>query len=212
MTQTASATLSILVADDHPVVREGLAAIFDKVDGFDCVGQASGVEEAIQEWQRLKPDVGIFDLRMADGDAVSAITRIRINDPHARVLVVSSFDGDEEVYRTMKAGAWGYMLKDSSPDLIVSAVRGIASGQRHLPASLASKLAERVGETDLSPREIEILTLAASGKTNRAIAEALGISPSTIKFHLNNVYSKLGVSSRTSAISSAVKRGIISID
>ncbi|MEO1657770.1 MAG: response regulator transcription factor [Pseudomonadota bacterium] len=212
MNPKPSEPISILVADDHPVVREGLASIFDRVDGFACAAQASGVEEAIEEWEKLQPKVGIFDLRMADGDAVSAITRIRKNNPDARILVVSSFDGDEEVYRTMKAGAWGYMLKDSPPDMIVSAVRGIVGGQRHLPANLASKLAERVGETDLSPREVEILTKAASGKSNRAIAENLGISPSTIKFHLNNVYSKLGVSSRTSAISLAVKRGIISID
>jgi len=202
----------LLVADDHPVVREGLASIFEKTPDLTCVGQASGVEEAITAWAELKPKIGVFDLRMADGDAVSAITRIRKNDSDARILVVSSFDGDEEVYRTMKAGAWGYMLKDSPPDTIVSAVRGIAAGQRQLPPSLASKLAERIGESDLSAREVEILGKAATGASNRAIAAELDISPSTIKFHLNNVYVKLGVTSRTAAISLAVKRGIISID
>lgn len=212
VTKNTSDQLAILIADDHPVVREGLAAIIDKAPGLTCVGQASGVEEAVAAWNDLRPQIGVFDLRMADGDAVSAITRIKQTDPHARILVASSFDGEEEVYRSMKAGAWGYMLKDSEPDIIISAVKGIAAGQRFLPNHLASKLAGRVGDTDLSPRETEILLKAAQGSSNNKIAGELGISPSTVKFHLNNVYSKLDVPSRTSAVSIAIKRGIISID
>lgn len=205
-------TASILVADDHPVVREGLVAILNSIKDFDCVGQANGVEEAIDAWHSLKPDIGLFDLRMPDGDAVSAITRIKKTDPDARILVVSSFDGEEEIYRVMRAGARGYMLKDSAPNAIVDAVRAVLAGRRYLPTALSDKLADRVGASDLSPREIEMLTLAANGHSNSSMAKELGISGSTVKFHLNNAYSKLGVSSRTAAISHAVKRGIISID
>lgn len=203
---------TILVADDHPVVREGLSAILNAIEGFECVAKAGGVEEVISLWREHAPDLGVFDLRMGDGDAVSAITRIRQTHPDARVLVVSSFDGDEEVFRVMKAGARGYMLKDSKPEEIEKAVRSILSGGRHLPSSLADKLADRISATDLSPREVEILTLAASGQSNARIAATLEISGSTVKFHLNNAYSKLGVSSRTAAIALAVKRGIIALD
>lgn len=203
--------IRVLVADDHPVVREGLAAILNASGNAVCIGQAEGVEDAITLWHELSPDVGLFDLRMADGDAVSAISRIRRFDPEAKILVVSSFDGDEEVYRSIRAGARGYLLKDSQPYVIAQAVECIHAGRRYLPSDLSAKLADRVITTDLSPREIEIVTLAAAGASNSAIARQLSITVSTVKFHLNNVYSKLGVSSRTAAISTAYKRGIISI-
>lgn len=203
--------IRVLVADDHPVVREGLAAILNASGRMLCIGQADGVEEAIELWRDLAPDVGLFDLRMADGDAVSAISRIRRFDPDAKVLVVSSFDGDEEVYRAIRVGARGYLLKDSQPQVIAQAVEAIHAGRRYLPPDISAKLADRVITTDLSPREIEIVALAAGGASNSAIARQLSITVSTVKFHLNNVYSKLGVTSRTAAISTAYKRGIISI-
>lgn len=203
--------IKVLVADDHPVVREGLASILNASGSIRCIGQAEGVEEAVEMWDRLRPDVGLFDLRMADGDAVSAISRIRRFDSQARILVVSSFDGDEEVYRAIRAGARGYLLKDSQPPIITQAVETIHAGRRYLPPELSAKLADRVITTDLSPREIEIVALAAAGASNSAIARQLSITVSTVKFHLNNVYSKLGVSSRTAAISTAYRRGIISI-
>lgn len=204
--------ISVLVADDHPVVRQGLAAIIDGAHDMACVGQAGGVEEIVACWDDIAPNVGLFDLRMADGDAVSAITRIRLNDPGAKVLVVSSFDGDEEVYRVIKAGARGYLLKDSEPDVILDAIRAIDAGRRYLPVELSAKLVDRVVTTDLSQREVEILQAAASGRSNALIGEELGVSISTVKFHLNNAYSKLGVTSRTAAISTAIKRGIIALD
>ena len=203
---------TLLIADDHPVVREGMAAIVERCNGFHCVGQASGAREAVRKWQELQPDIGLFDLRMPDGDAVSAITHILEFDPGARILVVSSFDADEEVYRVMKSGARGYMLKDSEPEMIASALKSIQSGLRHLPPQLASKLAERITHTNLSSRETEILIMLAMGKKNAAIADELCISLATIKFHLNNIYSKLDVSSRTEAIAVAVKRGLVSIN
>lgn len=201
----------VLIADDHPVVREGMAAIIERSPGFYCAGQASGAREAVSQWQALQPDLGLFDLRMPDGDAVSAITHILDFDPGARILVVSSFDADEEVYRVVKAGARGYMLKDSEPDLIVEALKSVHHGKRHMPPQLACKLAERIAYSNLSNRETEILSLAAKGKKNADIADDLCVSLATIKFHLNNIYTKLDVSSRTAAIAIAIKRGIISL-
>ncbi len=203
---------SVLIADDHPVVRQGMAAIVKQIDSFYCIGQAGGAREATKKWKELKPDIGLFDLRMPDGDAVSAITNILEFDSSAKILVISSFDADEEIYRVMKSGARGYMLKDSEPELIVNALKSVNAGVKHLPSHIAGKLADRITHTNLSPRETEILSLAATGKTNSAIADRLCISLSTIKFHLNNIYSKLEVSSRTAAIALAVKRGVISID
>lgn len=203
---------AVLIADDHPVVREGMVTIVERYTDFHCIAQASGAREAVAKWREFKPQIGLFDLRMPDGDAVSAITHILEFDPKAKILVVSSFDADEEVYRVMKSGARGYMLKDSDPQDIASALKSIRSGLRYLPPQLASKLAERITHSELSQREKEILTMLAMGKRNAAIADELCISLATIKFHLNNIYSKLEVSSRTEAVSVAVKRGIIALN
>ena len=211
MTQTPS-SISVVVADDHPIVREGLATIISGANDMECLYQASGVEDVIKAWAKYTPDVGIFDLRMGDGDAVSAITRIRSDFPNARILVVSSFDGDEEIYRVIKSGARGYLLKESQPEIILDAVRVLHAGRRYLPTELSSKLADRVVTTDLSQREIDILQSAATGNSNAQIAMEQGISVSTVKFHLANAFMKLGVNSRTAAISSAMKRGIIQMD
>ncbi|MEM1432497.1 MAG: response regulator transcription factor [Pseudomonadota bacterium] len=209
--QTASQPARVLIADDHPVVRAGMGAIIDDEADLHCVAQATGVESAIEAWHSQQPDLGIFDLRMADGDAISAITRIRRADGAAKILVISSYDSEEEVYRVMRSGARGYLLKDDEPEVIVGAVRAVLAGKTYLAPHLAGKLATRIGEDELSQRETQILQLVAAGKTNPAIAKALNISTSTIKFHLNNVYSKLGVSSRTSAVAAGTRRGIISI-
>ena len=201
----------LLVADDHPVVRAGMVAIIEDEDDLCCLAQADGVEAAVEAWRADTPDLGLFDLRMADGDAISAITRIRKFDERARILVISSYDSDEEVYRVMKSGARGYLLKDDEPAVIVQAVRTALNGRTYLAPHLAGKLASRIGEEELSDRETEILALVAAGQSNSSIARQLNISLSTIKFHLNNVYSKLGVTSRTSAVAVAARRGIITI-
>lgn len=202
---------TVLVADDHPVVRAGMAAIIEDDAQLTCIDTVDSVESAVSAWDRLTPDVGMFDLRMADGDAISAITRIRQAHPSARILVISSYDSEEEVYRVMRAGARGYLLKDDEPEVIVAAIKSVLQGRTYLAPHLAGKLASRIGENDLSARETEILTLVAGGSSNAAIAEQLNISTSTIKFHLNNIYTKLDVRSRTSAVAVATRRGIISI-
>ncbi len=211
LSYSASEPAKILVADDHPVVRAGLVAILEDAADLCCIAQADGVEHAVALWQEHTPDLGLFDLRMADGDAISAITRIRQLDTAARVLVISSYDSEEEVFRVMRAGARGYLLKDDTPDIIISALRTALNGRTYLAPHLAGKLAARIGEDDLSERETEILQLVAAGETNAAIARRLSISTSTIKFHLNNVYSKLDVTSRTAAVAVASRRGIIAI-
>ena len=212
MTGSVQPKARILVADDHPVVREGLVRIIDGHDRLSCIAQADGVETAIAAWQEHRPDLGLFDLRMADGDGVSAITRIRKDQPDARIIIISSFDTDEEVYRVMKAGARGYLLKDDRPETILDAMLVVLQGRTYLAPELAAKLASRIGEQTLSDRETEILSRVAEGRSNAAIAGDLHISLSTIKFHLNNIYAKLGVTSRTKAVAVAVKRGVISID
>lgn len=207
----APSLLSVMVADDHPIVREGLSKIIETAHDMSCCYKASGVEDAVAAWSEHQPDVGVFDLRMADGDAVGAITRIRKDYPDARILVVSSFDGEEEIYRVIKAGARGYLLKASRPDIIVDAVRAVYAGRRYLPPELSGKLADRVVASNLSQREIDILQAAARGFSNAQIADRQCVSVSTVKFHLANAFTKLGVNSRTAAISLAAKRGIIQI-
>lgn len=211
MNEETDSRRRVLVADDHPIVREGMVAIVESTHDLTCVTQADGVEAAVEKWAEHRPDVGLFDLRMADGDAVSAITRIRKDFPDARVLVISSYDTDEEVYRVIKSGAKGYLLKDDKPEVILSAIRMVLQGQTYLAPHLATKLASRVSEDSLSDREVEILSLVAAGRNNNKIASELNITASTIKFHLNNIYAKLAVESRTAAVATAVKRGIISI-
>ncbi len=210
-TYTRDNPARVIVADDHPVVRKGMAFIVEDTPELQCIAQADGVESAIDAWQEHEPDLGVFDLRMADGDAIGAITRIRKFDQAARIIVISSYDSDEEVYRVMKSGARGYLLKDDQPETIVNAIRTVLSGRTYLAPTLAGKLASRISENDLSDRELEILTMVADGRSNATIAKDLGISTSTIKFHLNNVYSKLGVTSRTSAVALAAKRGLLTI-
>ncbi len=211
MVTDSRTTATIVVADDHPLVLAGVSAIFDGTADLRVVAQARGVESAVQAWEQWRPSVGLFDLRMADGDAVGAITRIRTFDPGALILVMSSYDNDEEVYRVIKSGARGYILKDDEPEIIVGAIRTVLAGKTYLAPHVAGKLATRISENTLSEREAQILTLVAEGRSNDDIARTLHISESTVKYHLRNAYSKLGVTSRTAAVSAAAKRGMITI-
>jgi DNA-binding NarL/FixJ family response regulator len=209
MSAARSVPIRVLIADDHSVVREGLAAIIEAQPDMVLAGKGQDGHEAVDLWQRLKPDIGLFDLRMPGADAVHAIEAIRAADRDARIIILTTYDGDEDIYRALRSGAKGYILKDSSMEQITACVRAVHEGRSYLPPPVAAKLATRVGSDALTPRELEMLRLAAEGQTNKSIAARTGVSPATVKFHLNNAFSKLGATTRTAAIAIAVKRGLI---
>ena len=206
----SGAPLRLLLADDHAVVLEGLAALLGAMGGFEIVGKASDAAEAVALHARLRPDVAILDLRMGGTHGIDAIRDIRRTAPHARILVLTTFDTEEEVFGALQAGAAGYLLKSASPQALAAAIRDVAAGLRALPPAVAARLAERVAASDLTPRELEVLAGAARGERNRDIARRLGVTVGTVKGHLYNVFDKLGVKSRTQAVVEALARGLVS--
>ncbi|MCF2147571.1 response regulator transcription factor [Desmonostoc muscorum LEGE 12446] len=204
--------ISILIVDDHPVVRQGLAAMIDREPDMTVIGQVCNGREAVAAFRQHQPDVTLMDLRMPEMDGVAAITAICNEFENSRIIVLTTYDGDEDIYRGLKAGAKGYLLKDAEPDELLAAIRVVNTGQKYIPASVGAKLAERVGILQLSKRELEVIRLMATGKTNQEIGAVLQISEGTVKYHVNNILSKLGVSDRIQAVITALKRGIVSLD
>jgi Response regulator containing a CheY-like receiver domain and an HTH DNA-binding domain len=203
--------MSILIADDHSVVREGLVSLIeDKVD-MRVVGEASNGREAVELWKKHRPDVTLLDLRMPELDGVSAIKAIRADDENARIIVLTTYDGDEDIYRAIQAGAKGYLLKDVPREALMDCVRRVHRGDTCVPVHLAAKLAQRVSGETLSQREIDVLKLMAQGKSNKEIGSALFISEGTVKSHLKRIFGKLGVISRTEAVANATRRGLIQL-
>jgi two-component system, NarL family, response regulator len=202
--------IRILIADDHAVVRDGLAAMLEFECDLTVVGHASTGAEAVDRFRELLPDLVLMDLAMPEVAGVEAIAQIRSSFPEARILVLTTYDGDEDVFRALESGAKGYLLKDCSTADLLSALRKINSGWKHVSERAAGKLAERaMAGGRLSPREIEVLTLIAAGKTNKEIANLLFISQGTAKTHVLSIHEKLGVSDRTEAVVSAIRRGIL---
>jgi two-component system NarL family response regulator len=203
--------MSILIADDHSVVRAGLVSLIeDKVD-MRVVGEASNGREAVELWKKHRPDVTLLDLRMPELDGVSAIKAIRAADEKARIIVLTTYDGDEDIYRAIQAGAKGYLLKDVPREALMDCIRRVHRGDTCVPIHLAAKLAQRVSGETLSEREIEVLKLMAQGKSNKEIGSALFISEGTVKSHLKRIFGKLGVISRTEAVANATRRGLIQL-
>jgi DNA-binding NarL/FixJ family response regulator len=200
--------IRLLIADDHPVVRDGLSGIFGGADDFEVVGLASDGEEAVELARRLKPDVVLMDLRMPRMDGVSAIRRLA---PAQRILVLTTFDADTDVLPAIEAGATGYLLKDAPRSELYRAVRAAARGEAVLSPPVATRVlrAARSDEPALSAREVEILELVARGTTNREAAQRLFISEATVKTHLIHIYAKLGVPDRASAVAAAYDRGLL---
>jgi DNA-binding NarL/FixJ family response regulator len=200
--------IRILIADDHPVVRDGLSGIFGGAEDFEVVGLASDGEEAVELARRLKPDVVLMDLRMPRMDGVTAIRRLA---PAQRILVLTTFDADTDVLPAIEAGATGYLLKDAPRSELYRAVRAAARGEAVLSPPVATRVlrAARSDEPSLSAREVEILELVARGTTNREAAERLFISEATVKTHLIHIYAKLGVPDRASAVAAAYDRGLL---
>jgi two-component system, NarL family, response regulator len=204
--------LRILLADDHEVVREGLASILNRRhEEFVVVAEADNGEEAVRLWQEHQPGLGILDLRMPKLDGVATIKAIRAFDAAARLIILTTYDTDEDIYQGLRAGAKGYLLKDAERQELLEAVRTVARGETWIPSLVAGKLAQRVQGDGLSDKEMLVLQQVAQGASNKEIARTLNISEGTVKFHTNAIYSKLGVGSRTEAVRVGTERGLIKL-
>ena len=204
--------MRILIADDHPATREGLMLIVNQQPDMEVVAQASNGADAVDQFERHTPDVGVFDLRMPGMDGIQAIAAIRERAPEARILILSAFDQDERICQALHAGAQGYLRKDASLDSIVQGIRDVYEGGNSIHATTAMKIREWKTRLALTPRESQVLVHVVSGKSNKEIAVQLNISEGTVKIHLNRLMKKLGVRGRVEAIHSALKHGIADIE
>ncbi|MFF5245369.1 response regulator [Streptosporangium sp. NPDC000095] len=204
--------LRVMIVDDHPVVREGLRGMLEADSGITVVGEAASGDESVVRAAELTPDVILMDLRMPDGDGVSATSRILTGRPESRVIVLTTYETDADIVRAVEAGAAGYLLKDTSRADLLAAIRSAARGETVLSPSVATRLVTRMRAPvteSLSPRETEVLSLVARGLTNAEIGRALFIGETTVKTHLLRVFGKLGVSDRTAAVTTALDRGLL---
>jgi DNA-binding NarL/FixJ family response regulator len=201
--------IRILIADDHTVLRDGLAAIIEQEPDMDVVAEVGDGRQAVELWKKQRPDITLMDLRMPGLEGVDAIYEIRATDPNARVIVLTTFDGDEDIYRALRAGAKSYLLKDVRREELFQCIRLVHAGKTFVPPSVAAKLAERLPGDELSPRELEVLRLLAEGKPNKLIGVALSITEVTVKSHVQSLFKKLNVLSRTEAIAVANRRGLL---
>jgi DNA-binding NarL/FixJ family response regulator len=201
--------IKILVADDHFVVRMGLTALVNTEPDLEVVGEAADGKQAVDGFEKHKPDLVLMDLRMPVKDGIRATAEIRAKHPNARVLMLTTFDGDTDIHRAMEAGAQGYVLKNSTGDKLIPALRAVAAGQRWIPKEIATRLASRNMFEDLTPRELQVLEQMAKGLANKEIADVLNITGHTVKDHLKSILGKLHVADRTEAVTVALQRGII---
>ncbi len=204
-----SPKIRLLIADDHTVVRDGLVAMVGKWTDISVVAEAQNGEQAADEWKRHRPDVTLLDLRMPALDGIGAINQIREQDASARIIVLTTYDGDEDIYRALSAGAKAYILKDAPREDILSCIRKVHGGETVVSPSVAAKLAERVSGPELSERERVVLNALATGQSNKEIGRTLFISETTVKAHLKSIFTKLNVLSRTEAIAVALRRGMV---
>jgi two-component system, NarL family, response regulator len=205
----AAPRATVLLVDDHALMRTGVANIINQERDLQVVAEASNGVEAIAAFEQYRPDVTLLDLRMPVMEGVEAVRQIRARDPRARVIVLTTYDTDDEISRALKAGAKAYVLKDISADLLIGCIRDVLAGKTYLAPSAAAKLAEGVTHVQLTPREMAALRLMADGKANKEIARDLAISERTVKTHLGHLFEKLGVTSRTEAIKVATRRGLV---
>jgi two-component system, NarL family, response regulator len=204
-----SKKIRLLIADDHPITREGLALILSNQTDMTVVGQAGDGTEALELFRKCLPDVSILDLQMPVMNGAVAAEKIIGEFETARILILSTYDGDEDIYRAMHAGAKGYLLKDAPREEVLRAIRDVNNGLRFVSPRVGAKLADRMIAPSLTARELHILRLVAGGKANKEIAYELGLSEGTVKSHINAITSKLGVNSRTEAALVAYKRGLL---
>jgi DNA-binding NarL/FixJ family response regulator len=198
-----------LVVDDHHVVRQGLVALLKVMPEIEIVGEASDGVEAVELHRRLRPDITLMDLQLPKLGGVAAITKIRAENPTARFIVLTTFDGDEDIFRSLQAGAKAYLLKGMTVDDLLSTIRAVHAGKTSISPAIAEKLADRMATQDLTVRELDVLERIVAGRANKEIASDLSISEATVKTHVNNLLSKLGVSDRTNAATVAIQRGLV---
>lgn len=204
--------ISVIIAEDHAVVRSGLAAPIDLEDDMTVVAEAENGKIAVDLYRQHQPDIMLTDLQMPELDGVGAIAQIRAEFPEAKIIILTTYEGDEDIYRGLKSGAKGYLLKDVTDRELIDAIHTVYNGRRYIPSEVAAKLAERMASSELTEREIEVIRHLVAGGSNQEIAQSLSITEGTVKFHINNILNKLGVKDRTSAVIIALKRGLARLD
>lgn len=203
--------IRILSVEDHPVFREGLNTIIASQSDMQLVAQAANATEAINEFRRHRPDITLMDLRLPGTDGVDTLIAIRGEFPLARIIMLTTSDGDAEIQRALRAGAAAYVLKSMPKDELLAVVRSVHGGGRHIPPAVAARLAEHLGEDDLTTRELEVLELIRDGFRNKQIADQLAIAETTVNFHIKNLVEKLGANDRTHAVIIALRRGLLQV-
>jgi DNA-binding NarL/FixJ family response regulator len=203
--------IRILIADDHPLLREGMSSVIQSEKDLLLVGEASNGREAIELYRQHRPDVTLMDLRMPDIDGVEATSAIRAQWSDARIVILTTYKGDAQALRALKAGASGYLLKSTIRTTLLDAIHSVMAGHRFIPPEIAAELAAHVTDDALSPRELEVLKHVAAGNSNRRVAVQLALSEDTVKAHMKSIMSKLAANDRTHAVTIAVKRGIIDV-
>ncbi len=201
--------ITVMIADDHAMVRQGLRALIDGEPDMEVVAEAANGLEAVKLFFRSRPQVGVIDLHMPVSDGVTAVTSILNTAPGARLICLTSLDGDDYVYRALRAGAKGYLLKDAPREDLFACIRAVSIGRSWVAQNVAAKLAEHISQPSLSARELEVLRLLASAKSNKEIAASLGVSEGTAKTHISNLFKKLGTTGRVDAVNIAKKRGLV---
>jgi DNA-binding NarL/FixJ family response regulator len=204
--------IRVLCVDDHPLIRKGIASILANESDMRLVAEASNGREAVALFRLHKPDVTLMDLRLPDLDGIAATKEIRLEFPAARIIALTSYDGDQEIYQALEAGARGYLLKEMVHTEVIHAIRTVHSGKRLMPAEVAERLSAYFPQIALTPREVEVLALVAKGLANKEIADQLGAASGTIKMHVQNIIGKLEAGDRTHAVTIAFQRGILHLD
>jgi DNA-binding NarL/FixJ family response regulator len=206
---SATPIIRVLTVDDHPLLRSGIAAVLEGEKDVMVVGEATNGKEAVESFRVHRPDVTLMDLQMPVMNGIDAILAIRREFPGARILILTTYDGDAQAVRALKAGAAGYLLKNMLREELVSTIRSIHAGLRRIPSEIAAGIAEHIGDETLTGREIEVLRKVAAGTSNKIIASQLAVSEATVKTHMKSILSKLGAHDRTHAVTIAMKRGFI---
>src|ERR1700761_3161122 len=210
MSKTSSTSIRILIVDDHPVVCSGLISMLSAQPDLEIIGSAASGEQALDIVRRERPSMMLLDLRMPGMDGIAVLAALKRIDDAPKVIILTSFEKDEDIYKSVRAGAQGYLLKDTSEPEMLAAIREVFSGKRFIPRHIAARLADRMSRSDLTARELQILELVADGSTNKEIATALTISKNTVRHHVNSIMDKLNVSDRTEAVATAIRSGVLS--